>query len=102
MNNQDYETFLKSQEDGYRVLYSEIDVDIENPSTGLGSQVGTIFETNKKKKSTSKSKTLKKAKESPLRIFFMSIGSGILFGFGSVTIAVLKNCFFKGESTLLF
>ncbi|KAN0014717.1 hypothetical protein ACTFIU_001035 [Dictyostelium citrinum] len=103
MNDQDYEVFLRSQENRHRPLHIEVDVDIENPSTGIGSQVDNTIYEKKKKKSSSKSKSLKKApEESFLRTFMLSVGNGIFSGFIFTSIAIFKNYFFKGKSSLAF
>ncbi|KAM9976444.1 hypothetical protein ACTFIR_010285 [Dictyostelium discoideum] len=104
MNNEDYEIFLRSQENIYRSMDTEVDVDIENLSTGIGSQVDNIFEIKKKKKSSSKSKSksIQKTQESFLKAFIFSFGNGILGGVATVFFAIIKNRWFGGESSLSF
>ncbi|KAM9978782.1 hypothetical protein ACTFIY_012533 [Dictyostelium cf. discoideum] len=102
MNNEDYEIFLRLQENRYRSIDTEVDIDIENLSTGIGSQVENIFEVKKKKKSSSKSKSIQKTPESFLKDFIVSFGNGILGGAATVILAIIKNRWFSGKSSLSF
>ncbi|KAM9980352.1 hypothetical protein ACTFIZ_008640 [Dictyostelium cf. discoideum] len=103
MNNEDYEIFLRSQENRYRSINTEVDVDIGNLSTGIGSQVDSIFEIKKKKKkSSSKSKSIQKTQESFVKAFIISFGNGIFGGLATVFLAIIKNRWFGGKSSLSF